>query len=236
MVDMSLTIAPKSDQLNADDLISGPLTVRITKVSANEGSAEQPISIFFEGDNGKPYKPCKSMRRVLVQVWGKDGSAYPGRSMTLYRDPKVQFGGLAVGGIRISHMSHIDHDVTMALTESKAKRKPFTVKPLGTVQQQDKPKNGNGGTTAQQPSKSAVTATVNRMIAAVQKCDMALALQALLGDGETVSRREWLREMMPDESLRLETAISEAQVKLEPTPTETPSEDWPVENAPENAA
>lgn len=145
MTDLSLTIAPKSDQLNADDLIAGPITIRITKVSANPSSAEQPIAINFEGDNGKPYLPCKSMRRVLVHVWGKDGATYAGRSMTLYRDPKVLFGGLAVGGIRISHMSHLDSDVTMALTATRQSKKPYTVHPL-----QDAPKKASGGKTVAQ--------------------------------------------------------------------------------------
>jgi hypothetical protein len=130
MTDLSMTIAPKSDQLNSDDLIAGPITITITRVSGNEGNPEQPINIFFDGDGGKPYRPCKSMRRVLVHVWGKDGSQYSGRSMTLYRDPDVQFGGLKVGGTRISHMSHIDGPITMALTATRANRKPFTVKPL----------------------------------------------------------------------------------------------------------
>ena len=130
MTDLSKTIIPKSDQMNSDDLISGPVTVTITKVAANEGTAEQPISIFYEGDGGKPYKPCKSMRRVMVQIWGSDGSKYPGRSMTLYRDPTVKWGGLEVGGIRISHMTDIDSQVTMALTATKSQRKPYIVKPL----------------------------------------------------------------------------------------------------------
>lgn len=129
MTDLSQTIAPKSDQLNADDLIGRTKTITITRISRSE-TPDQPISIFFEGDNGKPYKPCKSMRRVLVQVWGADGLSYVGKSMTLYRDDKVVFGGVAVGGIRISHMSHIDEPKTMALTATKASRKPFTVKPL----------------------------------------------------------------------------------------------------------
>ena len=132
MTDLSLTIAPKSDQLNSDDLIGGPRTITITRVSADPSSAEQPISISFEGDGGKPYKPCKSMRRVLVNTWGKDGLAYAGRSMTIYRDPEVQFGGLKVGGIRISHMSHITSPVTMALTATRANRKPYTVRVLET--------------------------------------------------------------------------------------------------------
>lgn len=130
MVDLAPTIVAKSDQLNADDLIDSQITVRITKVRAHPDSNEQPISIHYDGDNGKPYKPCKSMRRVLVHVWGRDGNAYVGRSMTLYRDGKVQFGGIMVGGIRISHMSHIDEEVMIALAVSRGTRKPYSVKPL----------------------------------------------------------------------------------------------------------
>lgn len=131
MTDLSNTIAPKSDQMNSDDLISGPRTIRITKVSADTGSAEQPILISYDGDGGKPYKPCKSMRRVMVTIWGSDGAAFVGRSMTLYRDPTVKWGGLEVGGIRISHMSDMPNGkVTMALTATKQSRKPYTVEPL----------------------------------------------------------------------------------------------------------
>lgn len=129
MTDLAKTIAPKSDQLNADDLIGRNLTITVTGVRGCD-EAEQPIAISFEGDNGKPYKPCKSMRRVMVHVWGRDGNTYAGRRMALYRDENVQFGGIKVGGIRISHMSHIDHDMTMALTATRAKRTPYTVKPL----------------------------------------------------------------------------------------------------------
>jgi hypothetical protein len=50
--------------------------------------------------------------------------------MTLYRDPTVKFGGFETGGIRISHLSHIDKPTTMALTATRASRKPFTVQPL----------------------------------------------------------------------------------------------------------
>lgn len=130
MTDLSQTIAPKSDQLNADDLISGPRTIRVTRVSANPSSAEQPVSVFFEGDGNKPFKPCKSMRRVMVHVWGPDGNQYAGRSMTLFRDPEVTWGGMKVGGIRISHMSNIDKPVSMALTANKKQRKPYKVEPL----------------------------------------------------------------------------------------------------------
>jgi hypothetical protein len=130
-VNMLATIVPKSDQLNADDLIGRDLTMRITDVKIRAGQ-EQPVSISFEGDNGKPYKPCKSMCRVMVAAWGPDAAKYKGRYMTLRRDPTVTWAGLEVGGIRISHMSDIDSAMTMALTMTKAKKKPFTVKPLAT--------------------------------------------------------------------------------------------------------
>lgn len=129
MTDLAKTIAPKSDQLNADDLIAGPITITITGVRGND-DADQPVSVGFEGDGGKPYKPCKSMRRVMVHCWGADGKSYAGRRMTLYRDENVQFGGIKVGGIRISHMSDIERETTMALTATRAKRTPYTVKPL----------------------------------------------------------------------------------------------------------
>ncbi|MCJ2012298.1 hypothetical protein [Methylobacterium sp. J-076] len=79
----------------------------------------------------KPYKPGKSMRHVLLRIWGAGGTAYVGRRMTLYRDNGVQLGGVAVGGIRISHMSGICSAMTIALTAAKARRVPYTVKPLG---------------------------------------------------------------------------------------------------------
>ena len=129
MNDMTHTIVPKSDQLNADDLLTGPITIKITGVTIR-GGQEQPVAISYEGDNGKPYKSCKSMNRVLVSAWGADASKYVGRSMTLYCDPKVRWGGMEVGGIRISHMSDIDSALTMALTVTRANKKPFTVKPL----------------------------------------------------------------------------------------------------------
>lgn len=133
MTDLSKTITPKSDQMNADDLIAGPKTIKITKVSADTSSAEQPILVHYEGDGGKPFKPCKSMRRVMVAIWGADGSQYAGRSMTLYRDPSVKWGGMEVGGIRVSHMSNMSGPMTMALTATKQARKPYTVKPLAGV-------------------------------------------------------------------------------------------------------
>jgi hypothetical protein len=130
MNDMAAIIVAKSDQINAGDLVGITRTVRVAGVSVNAGT-EQPVSIKIDGDT-KVYRPCKSMSRVLVAAWGADSSKFVGRSMTLYNDPDVLWAGMKVGGIRISHMSHIDSPITLALAENKKNRKLFTVKPLPT--------------------------------------------------------------------------------------------------------
>jgi hypothetical protein len=135
MSDMSSTIIAKSDQLNADDLISGAITIRIrdTKVAS---TGEQPVSIFYDGDNNKPWKPCKSMARVLVAAWGASSKAYIGKSLTLFRDPSVKWAGMEVGGIRISHMSDIGGTQTIPITVTRGNKKPYLVKPLTPVPSQ----------------------------------------------------------------------------------------------------
>ncbi len=124
------TIIPKSDQLNADDLITGPITVTVEAVKRSN-SPEQPIDIYITGN--RPFRPCKSMRRVLISVWGDKGSEWVGKSMTLYRDQSVKYGGVEVGGIRISHVSGIDEEIKLALTTTRAKRSLYKVLPLKTM-------------------------------------------------------------------------------------------------------
>lgn len=128
MTDLSPTVLAKSDQLTADDLLGGPRTIKITNVRGVAG--EQPVAIDYEGGDGKPYYPCKTMRRVLIQLWDADGKAYIGRSLTLFRDAKVTFGALAVGGIRISHMSGLDSARTVPVTAKKGAKVAYKVEPL----------------------------------------------------------------------------------------------------------
>ena len=130
-MDITATLEAKSNQLNTDDLIAGPRTITITKVSA--GNAEQPVAVHFDGDQGKPWFPCKSMRRVLVAAWGADASQYVGRGVTLFRDPSVTYGGIQVGGIRISHLSGIDGPLSIALTVTRQRRAPYKVLPLAAA-------------------------------------------------------------------------------------------------------
>lgn len=129
-IDLTDTIVPKSDQMNADDLMSGPRTFTIKEVRKSS-SDEQPVDVYLaEFPQGRPFKPSKSMRRVMVNVWGPDAATYKDKRLTLYRDPAVRFGGQDVGGIRISHMSGIDKPMKLALTVTRGKREPYVVKPL----------------------------------------------------------------------------------------------------------
>lgn len=127
-MDLSHTVEPKSNQLNYDDLIAGPKIITIESVKDVGG--DQPIVIHYKGENGRPYKPGKSMRRVMIAMWGSNGNDWVGQSLELYGDPAVRFGGQEVGGIRISRATGISKTMNIMLTVTRAKRAPYTVKPL----------------------------------------------------------------------------------------------------------
>ena len=121
------TITPKSDQLNYDDFLSGPGTYQVATLGA--GDKDQPVLVYLDGKD-RPWKPCKSMRRLLIAVWGDKGREWIGRWITLFAEPAVKFGGVEVGGIRVSHLSGISEARTVKLTTSRAKRADYTVYPL----------------------------------------------------------------------------------------------------------
>ena len=126
ITDLSDTIKPKSDQLNADDLLTGPITVKITDVRG--GTVDQPVNIHIDGY--LPYRPCKGMRRVLIKIWGKNGKSWIGKSVTLFCNPNVKWGGVECGGIEISHLSDISKPSTLMLTKARGRKSGFTVQPL----------------------------------------------------------------------------------------------------------
>jgi hypothetical protein len=120
------SIHSKSDQLNAVDLVAGPVDVVIESIS--EGAADQPWVMKIKGY--QPYKPCKSMRRVIVACWGTRPAQWVGRSIRLFCDTTAKWAGEEVGGIRISHLSHIDSTKEIQLNESRGKKKKWKIEPL----------------------------------------------------------------------------------------------------------
>lgn len=137
MNDMSAVIVAKSDQWNADDFVEGPRTFTIEDVQIRPGT-EQPVQIKLAG-SPKFFRPCKTVSRVLVAAWGADANLYRGRSLTLYTDPSVTWGGMKVGGIRVSHMSDLTAPLVIALQEKKGSRKMTTVNPLKVAPPAEQP-------------------------------------------------------------------------------------------------
>jgi len=136
-LDISHTILTKSDQLNADDLIGNNMILNVTGVKLlSSGGGDQPVVIDYDGGKGKPYKPCKSMRKVLAGLWGVDANQWVGRSMAVYNDPSVKWAGEEVGGIRICALSHIDKTKSVSMNESKHKKTTWIIEPLKVEQKQ----------------------------------------------------------------------------------------------------
>ncbi len=131
--DISDTLAPNSDQLDAVELLGGPQVFTISKVT--KGTPEQPVNIWLT-EFERPWRPGKSMRRVMVACWGPDANQYVGRSIRLWCDPKVAFGGQDVGGVRILALSHIDKPRSIPLLISRGKSATYKVDVLKVEQKQ----------------------------------------------------------------------------------------------------
>lgn len=135
MADIRTTLEAKSDQLNATDIMGFDLVIRVRSVSVG-GSKEQPISVYFEGDNNRPWKPSKGMRRVLAAGWGFETDNWIGKSVKLHFDSSVKYAGKEVGGIRIKAMSDIDQrGMVVVETINRQQRLPVHVSFLDTFVQ-----------------------------------------------------------------------------------------------------
>lgn len=130
-MDISSTLAPNSDQLDAVDLRGNPPRIfTITNVDVRQNS-DQPVSLQL-AEFPRVWRPGKSMRRVLAYCWGNDSSVWIGRRVELYCDDRVSFGGEQIGGTRVSALSHIDGIKSVPLIISRGKSGVFKVKPLAT--------------------------------------------------------------------------------------------------------
>lgn len=133
-MDLTQSIEPRSDQINADDLIAGPITYTVRDVV--NGKAEHPFD-FLLVETDRAYRPSKTQRRVIVAALGPETSNYIGKRFTLYRDATIQFGGKSVGGIRISHISGIDGPVEVMAQTKRGIREKFVVQPLPELTKRD---------------------------------------------------------------------------------------------------
>jgi hypothetical protein len=175
-------LAPKSDQLNADDLIATNKTIVISGVNINLGS-EQKIIINYHGDNGKPWKPSKGMGRVLTEILGGDPDQWTGQTVELFRNKEIRFGKEKCGGIQICGMSAVHNVTTLLITTSKGKKSSITINPissLGGIAQQ---------TMYEQPQQQPPAPNAKR--------EWAIKLKAAVNYGSAAVNEIWA--MVPEE-------------------------------------
>ncbi len=183
-MDITDTLAPKSDQLDAVELAGGPRTVTIT--SASPGSAEQPVNIHL-AEVDRPWRPAKTVRRLLAAAWGTDTTTWAGRRATIYLDPAVKYAGKAVGGIRVKALSGIDKPLTVPVIETRGKITQITVQPLADAEP------------AARPGPVPPTPSIEQIAAATDE-DTLRAMWSAGGDQQAINRRvAELRAETPDD-------------------------------------
>jgi hypothetical protein len=128
-VELLKALEAKSDRLNADDLMSGPRIIKITDVRvtmAKDGN----ITVKYEGCGEKPWKPSKGMGRSMALMWGDDETKWAGKRVELFRNPDVEYGSMAIGGIQICGASHIECDLILQITVKRGKKQRLPVRKL----------------------------------------------------------------------------------------------------------
>jgi hypothetical protein len=133
-MDITDALAPVSDQLDAIEL-AAPRTFTIdtgSRLGIREGKAVAEIRLV---DFPRVWRPSKGMLDVLAACWGTDGTQYVGRRVTVYNDPEVMFGKVKTGGVRISHLSHIDGPRNLTIRASgQGRTQQWHVDPLPDAQ------------------------------------------------------------------------------------------------------
>lgn len=127
MVDVTKALEPRSDQLNADDALAGPITIHVTGGGI---SSEGGLIITTAEYPQRPWHVSKGMGRFIAAIWGPESDKWIGGALTLYRDPEVKYAGQAVGGLRIAAMTGLDKPFTGPLRLTRGKSTPFTIQPL----------------------------------------------------------------------------------------------------------
>ncbi len=153
-MDITEALAPNSDQLDAVELVN-PRTFTIdTGASIGQRDGKKVAEIRLVGFP-RVWRPSKGMLDVLAACWGTDAKQWVGRRVTLYNDTEVMFGRDKVGGVRISHLSHIDgaREPRIRAAGSAGRKQSWHVDPL--------PDTTPAPTTRPEPTAEQVAATTN---------------------------------------------------------------------------
>lgn len=129
---MKVDIKKNTDQLNYEDFIGG-VTRLVTIAGVEKGRKEAQYDISIEGDD-RYWRPPATVLKQLVLAYGDEGANWVGKSAILYGDPDVKMKGVKVGGIRVSHLSHIEEPLTASLTITRGQVGKFVVDPMPETQ------------------------------------------------------------------------------------------------------
>lgn len=168
MADISLAAQAKSNQLNAVDIMGCEPVITIREVNVRQG--DQPVAVFYHGDNNRPWYPSKGMIRILMAGWGKESDNWVGKSVQIFMEPSVTFGGKAVGGIRVRAMSDIpQRGINATLTISRTKREPYPVQYLDMKRPEYPEDKFNAGFDAMASAMENKQMTLQQVIARCQQ-------------------------------------------------------------------
>jgi len=168
MTDVGFALEAKSDQLNAVDIVGTEPVIRVRNVDVRK--SDQPVSIYFDGDNGRPWKPSKGMLRILAGAWGRDSSEWVGKHVRLYFEPSVKYAGEEVGGIRVKALSDIPKDgMKFVITINSKKREPYHVEYLEVQTEQYPEEKFAKALPAMQTKMESGDMTLQQVIAQCQK-------------------------------------------------------------------
>ena len=168
MTDVSFAMEAKSDQLNAVDIMGFEPVITIREVRVQKG--DQPVWVYYNGDNNRPWKPSKGMIRILAAGWGRDSSQWVGKSVQIYMEPGVKYAGKEVGGVRIRAMSDIPtNGLTCTITMNRQNRAPYPVKFLNMQRPQYPQDKFDAGFDAMVDAMKSGKMTLEQIIARCQQ-------------------------------------------------------------------
>ena len=214
MIDLTKHIEADSDCLVAADLVGGPLTILVEKVAESGKNDKKKIDIFY-ANSEKPFRPCKSMLRILCELWKTtDATTFIGRGITLYREPDCMWKGEKTPGVRICGLSHIEKAVTVVANERRGKMATYQIEPIrpwppATPERQAQP-------TPEERLQRTLDGIARASSPALEAAEAALKQRTESG------------EIQPDQAELIRVAIEARAAELaeqEPTqttPTETP--------------
>jgi hypothetical protein len=125
---VKVDIKKNTDQLNYEDFLGG-VTRIVTIAKVEKGRKEAQYDIAIEGDD-RYWRPPATVLKLLKLAYGDEGADWVGKSARLYGDPEVKMKGVKVGGIRVSHLSHLDGPLIAPLTVTRGQTATFTIDPL----------------------------------------------------------------------------------------------------------